>query len=138
MATTLIDVEIYAPERRNVQFDAAEIILPGESGVFMVQPGHTPLLASLAPGVLITHDAQSNEEFYAVTGGFAEVRDDRVVVLAHAFEQGEQIDLERAEAARERAEERLRTPSNDTDVQRAEMALARAAARIQAHGQEGY
>lgn len=133
-----IDVEIYAPERGNVQFDAHEVIVPGEAGVFMVQPGHTPLLASLAAGVLISLDAQKNEDFYAVSGGFAEVRDDRVLILAHAYEHGGQIDLDRAEAARDRAEERLRNPTSDTDIRRAEYALARATARIRAHSQEGY
>jgi F-type H+-transporting ATPase subunit epsilon len=138
VATPLIDVEIYAPERRNIQFDAHEVILPGEEGVFMVQPGHTPVLASLMAGVLIAHDAQANEDFYALTGGFAEVRNDRIVVLAQAFEHSGQIDLDRAEAARARALERLRSSEPGNDVRRAELALARATARIQAHGQEGY
>lgn len=138
MATPIIDIEIYAPERRNVQFDAHEVILPGAEGVFMVQPGHTPLLASLSPGVVIAMDAQKHEDFHAVSGGFAEVRDNRVVLLTQSFEHGEEINLERAEAARERAREWLRFRDAATDIRRAELALARALARIKAHNKEGY
>lgn len=137
MAAT-IAVEIYAPERQSIELTANDIVLPGESGVFTVQPGHTPMLAALIPGVAVVNSPESGECFFAVAGGFAEVRDDRVLVLARACERDEDVDAARAEEARARAEERIRSGGSDTDVRRAELALARAMARLQAQKHQGY
>ena len=137
MAAT-IAVEIYAPERKSLELIARDIVLPGESGVFTVQPGHTPLLAALVPGVAIADTPDSGVCYFAVSGGFAEVRDDRVLLLAKACERDEDIDAGRAESARARAEERIKDNNPDTDVRRVELALARAMARLQAHKRQDY
>ena len=132
MAGDTIQVELRAPETEPIQVDATEVIIPGEDGIFAVRPAHTPLLTTLAPGVLIIFNSQGGEAFYALSGGFAEIKDDHVTILANAFEEGEQIDSDRAKAAQERAETRINKPKDDTDLARAEMALARSLARIEA------
>ncbi len=131
-----IQVEISAPEREPVQFEAAEVAVPGGEGVFTVLPGHTPLLATLGMGVLAAWDADGEAKFFAINGGFVEVLDNRVVVLAATAESEEELDEERAKAALVRAEERLRKPDEDTDIHRAEAALSRAMNRIAVKGRE--
>ncbi len=129
-----ITIEICTPGSKPASFSANEAMIPGREGVFTVRPGHTPLLAVLDTGVLITVDKQSAKQtFYAVNGGFAEVSDNHVLVLTQTAEEAEHIDLGRAEAALERAERRLKvTEEQDLDAIRAELALRRAMARIQA------
>jgi len=134
----LIPVQFCGPERAPVDLEVSEIVFPGAGGVFTVMPEHTPFLSTLLPGVIIVYDANGEEDHYAVSGGFAEVREDRVVVLADTFEHSDTIDLERAREAQQRAQDRLMKPSEDLDVARAELALARSLARIKAHGREGY
>lgn len=134
----MLTVEIATPGHAPRRFEAAEVVLPGESGVFTVLPGHTPLLASLTHGVLISYALDGGARFFAIHRGFAEVRDDLVTVMAMTIEDAAAIDAERAAAARERAEGRLKKPAADIDTARAEAALARAAARLQAHGGEEY
>ncbi len=131
-----IQIELCAPERRPVKLAVSEAILPGKTGVFTVLPGHTPCLTELTPGVVLTYDANEEVDHYAVTDGFAEVRDDRVIILATAFEHRAEIDPERAEAARKRAEERLTAAHPEVDTARATAALHRALARIRAHSAE--
>jgi len=133
-----IQVEISAPEREPVQFEAAEVTVPGGEGVFTVLPGHTPLLSTLGMGVLAAWDANGDAKFFAINGGFVEVLDNRVVVLASTAESEEELDEERAKAAFSRAEERLRKPGEDTDIYRAEAALNRAMSRIAAKTHETF
>ncbi len=127
-----IRVEICAPESAKITLEAVEAICPGEDGFFSVRKGHTALLTTLVPGVLALRDAKGNEQFFAVSGGFAEVEPDRVLILADAFEEGSCIDSVRAKAAEERAATRLKKPDPETDLKRAELALYRAAARLKA------
>ncbi len=127
-----IRLELTAPEKRKVSLTGLELVLPGAGGVFTVMSGHTPLLTTLTPGVLAMHGEGEDVQYFAVSGGFAEVKDDVVSVLAPTFEAGQEIDVERAEAARERAETRLAKPPEDLNVRRAEMALARSLARLSA------
>ena len=131
-----IQLEIAAPERAPMQLEAAEVILPGSEGVFAVLPGHTPLLAALGTGVLTVWEVTGDATFFAVNGGFVEVLDNRVVVLAATAETEAELDLERAQAALQRAEERLRKPDAKTDVARAQAALNRAMGRIAAKNHE--
>jgi F-type H+-transporting ATPase subunit epsilon len=133
-----IRVEICAPERKKTELDAAEVICPGGDGVFTVRQGHTPLLTTLTPGVLLVKDLKGREWFYAVSGGFAEIEPNRVLILADAYEEGTDVDVLRAQQAEERAQNRLRKPEPETDLERAEMALYRAMARLKAKKQVGY
>ncbi len=138
MADETLQVEFCAPDVDPVQMEVVQVVVPGAGGVFTVLADHTPLLSTLIPGVLITLDAHGVESHYAVSGGFAEVLDNHVTILANALETGDDVDKERAKEALERAEKRLAKPSDDTDVKRAEYALARSFARLQAQSRQGY
>jgi F-type H+-transporting ATPase subunit epsilon len=127
---THIDLQIVTPERLIVQAQVDDIEIPGSEGYFGVLPGHTPLLASLAVGELWYRKGQ--EKFYlSLAFGFAEVLPDRVTILARLAERAEEIDVERAELARRRAEERLSQPKSDFDYERARIALTKSLMRLQ-------
>lgn len=106
-----------------VEFNTTE----GEIGVL---PGHVPLTVIVKPGILDITEPEG-DKVAALHAGFAEILPDRVTILAEIIEWPEEIDEERARAARERAEERLRSKTAETDLARAEAALLRAVARIQ-------
>jgi F-type H+-transporting ATPase subunit epsilon len=134
VAEQTITLRLCAPERAPRECAAAEVIVPGEDGIFTVLPGHTPLLSTLTAGVVTVYsgDEESAPTFFVVSGGFVDVKDNIVSILADVFEEGQEIDFKRAEAAQERAETRLLRPEDDTDLARAEMALQRSLARLQA------
>lgn len=136
MAERLLQLELSAPEHEPVEIQATEIVAPGSGGVFTVLPGHTPLLTTLTYGVLIVYRAEEDAVFCAVHEGFAEVLDDRVVVLADGMEFSDSIDAARAEAAKERAKDRINGVTHEHTVEQAQAWLGRARARIQAHGRE--
>ncbi len=106
-----------------VEFNTTE----GEIGVL---PGHVPLTVIVKPGIIDITEPDG-DKVAALHAGFAEILPDRVTILAEIIEWPEEIDEERARAARERAEERLRSKTAETDIARAETALLRAVARIQ-------
>ena len=106
-----------------VEFNTTE----GEVGVL---PGHIPLTVIIKPGILHISERDGEKEA-ALHAGFAEILPDRVTILAETIEWPEEIDEKRAETAKERAEERLRSRTPETDIARAETALQRAIARIQ-------
>ena len=129
---TTIDLQIVTPNRLIVQEQVDEVQVPGSEGYFGVLPGHTPLLATLAVGELWFRKGQE-KTYLAIAGGFAEVLPDRVTILAQLAERAEDIDVERAEGARRRAEERLtqKADADRIDFDRARAALARALTRLQ-------
>jgi F-type H+-transporting ATPase subunit epsilon len=98
-----------------------------------VLPGHAPLLTGLEVGELMYRRGQ-DRRYVAVAHGFAEVLGDRVTVLAEIAERAEDIDTARAERARERALERLKSGDPETDFKRAQVALEKAVIRIQVAG----
>ncbi len=125
-----LTVEITTPDRQVLQLEGVdEVIAPGAEGQFAVLPKHAAFMTMLGPGELILKRG-SDETPFAVTGGYFEVRNDRVIVLADAAERADEIDVERAEAARRRAEERLRTREATVDLAKAEAALRRALIRL--------
>ncbi len=127
---THIDLQIVTPDRLIVQLQVDEVEIPGSEGYFGVLPGHTPLLASLAVGELWYRKGQ--EKFYlSLAFGFAEVLPDRVTILARLAERAEDIDVERAEEARRRAEQRLSQSASDFDYERARVALTKSLMRLQ-------
>src|SRR5690625_5222671 len=100
-----------------------------EDGELGILPGHIPLVAPLDIGAVCLKNGDE-QELIAVNGGFLEVRPDKVTILAHSAEKPSEIDLERAERARERAEKRLQSEQDDIDFKRAELSLKRAMNRI--------
>lgn len=126
-----LTLEVATPTRLVVAESVDEVVVPGTEGYFGVLPGHAPLLATVGIGELTYR--KGREEFHlAVAGGFAEVRQDKVIVLADSAERPAEIDRERAERARQRAEQRLAGRSQeDVDYARAMCALARALTRLQ-------
>jgi F-type H+-transporting ATPase subunit epsilon len=124
-------LEFVTPERAIVHTDVDEVEIPGEDGYFGVLPGHAPLLAALKEGEL-WYRTGTTKRYAFVAGGFAEVVGDRVSILAQVAEHAEDIDTERAEAAKRRAEEQLGRPAAaDADFDRARVALLRAISRLQ-------
>jgi F-type H+-transporting ATPase subunit epsilon len=107
-----------------------EVEIPGSEGYFGVLPGHTALLALLGAGELWYRKGQ--EKFYlAVAFGFAEVLPDRVTILAQIAERADEVDVSRAEAAKQRAEQRLATAAVDVDFERARIAMLKSLVRLQ-------
>ena len=126
-----LSLELATPTRMVVAETVDEVVVPGSEGYFGVLPGHAPLLATLGIGEL-TYRIGREERHVAVAGGFAEVRNDKVIVLADTAELPQDIDRARAERARDRAEQRLSGRAQDEiDYARAAAALARALTRIQ-------
>jgi F-type H+-transporting ATPase subunit epsilon len=127
--------ELATPTRMLVSTEADEVVAPGTEGYFGVWPGHAPLLTTLGSGE-VCYRTVGQEKCVAVSGGFAEVSGDRVIILAEAAELPEEIDLARAERAMQRAEQRLagrpQGAGENIDYARATAALARALARVQA------
>ena len=126
-----LTLELATPTRMVVAETVDEVVVPGSEGYFGVLPGHAPLLATLGIGEL-TYRIGREERHVAVAGGFAEVRNDKVIVLADTAELPQDIDRARAERARDRAEQRLAGRGQDEiDYVRAAAALARALTRMQ-------
>jgi len=125
-----LKLDIVTAERIVYSEDVDIVIAPGEEGQLGILPHHAPLMTILQAGELVVRRG-TQEEIMAISGGFLEVRPDRVIVLADSAERAEEIDLARAEAARQRAEQRLRDRKvAGLDELRAEAALRRAITRI--------
>jgi F-type H+-transporting ATPase subunit epsilon len=123
-------LEIVTPDRALVREEVDEVQLPGSQGYFGVLPGHTPLLTMLKVGELWYRIGQE-KQYLAIAGGFVEVLPDRVTVLAQIAERAQEIDVARAETAKQRAEERLARPAQDIDLDRARIALMKSLVRLQ-------
>jgi len=124
-----IMLDVVTAERLVYSEEVDIVIAPGVEGQLGVLPHHTPLMTTLEAGEMIVR--KGGEEFsLAISGGFLEVRPDRIIVLADTAERDDEIDLTRAEAARRRAEERLSVPTVGVDTTRAEAALRRSMARL--------
>ncbi len=124
-----IKLDVVTAEKVVYSADVDSIVVPGVEGELGILPHHTPLMTTLVPGELrIKHGAE--EISMAISGGFLEVRPDKVIVLAEAAERDTEIDAARAEEARRRARERLAHRTPQLDVDRAEAALRRSMARL--------
>lgn len=135
MAST-IRLELVTPERLVLSEEVDEVVLPGYEGEFGVLPGHTQYLAILNIGMLWYRKGSAVTRV-ALGGGFAEVNHDRVVVMADTAERSDEIDVERAQRARDRAEARLKELSMDDDTYaKAHAELERALVRMAAGGGE--
>jgi len=130
-----LTLELATPTRLVVAETAEEVVVPGIEGYFGVLPGHAAFLTTLGIGEVMYRIGR-DEHYLAVSGGFAEVRNDKVIILADRAERPEEIDRARAERAKERAERRLsgRGSEDAIDYARATTALARALVRLQTAG----
>ena len=131
MATT--HLSLIAQDRIVYEDDVDMVILPGASGVFAALAKHAPMMAVLQPGEILVRKEGEDDRFFAVGGGFAEVRPDEVVVLVRSAESAEEIDIARAEEALRRAQEYLHGPEKERDMEQRlamEAALRRSLARM--------
>ena len=128
MAGNTLKLEIITPEKIALSEETTSIVVPATDGLLGIWPDHAPLLAGLKPGS-VKYKTASGEKVVVVAGGFIEVANNVVSIIAPAAETAADIDLERAQEAQKRAMERLANKDN-VDVARAEAALARANARI--------
>jgi F-type H+-transporting ATPase subunit epsilon len=122
---------VVTPARQVVREAVSEAQIPVRGGYIGVMPGHTPLLAEMGSGELSYQSGNRSHSCTAI-GGFVEVLGDRVIVLADTAERAEEIDVPRAQAARDRAQKRLANPNDpNVDWDRASRALERAQVRLQ-------
>ncbi|HEY3383875.1 MAG TPA: F0F1 ATP synthase subunit epsilon [Vicinamibacterales bacterium] len=123
-------LELVTPERAIVHDKVDEVQVPGVEGYFGVLPGHTPMLAELQVGQMWYR--KGGEKFYmSVAFGYCEVLPDRVTVLAQIAERAEEIDVDRAQAERQRAEQALASRVSDFDLERARISMMKALTRLQ-------
>jgi F-type H+-transporting ATPase subunit epsilon len=132
---TKLTLEIVTPDRALLREEVDEVVVPGSQGEFGVLPGHTPLLSTLKIGELWYRQGQE-KHYLAVAFGFVEVLPDRVTVLAQVGERAQEIDIQRAEHAKQRAEQRLAQAQPhlsqvDFDIERARIALMKSLLRLQ-------
>jgi F-type H+-transporting ATPase subunit epsilon len=130
MAERTFQFEILTLQRLFLREEARFVIAPGQEGVFEVLPGHAPYVFALKPGALRIRKPDGKDSYVAVGGGFLVVQKESVTVLTRSAERPEEVDLPRAQRAKERAEERLRNRTPEIEVARAQAALHRALARL--------
>ena len=122
----MLYVEIVSPDGAVFRGEVSGIQAPGTEGSFEVRTGHAPMIASFGVGPITLREAQGQTVTYATSGGFLEVLDDRVTVLAETAEPASAIDVERAKAAEERAKARLQASTDPQERAAAESELNRA------------
>ncbi len=131
----VFQLEIVTPEKQVVSGTAEEVQIPGKSGYLGILPGHAPLITELAVGE-ISYRADGERHYLSVAWGFAEVLPAKVTILAEAAERPEEIDVRRAQEAKQRAEQHLNSQDPNTDYERALNALKRADVRLDVAGKK--
>jgi F-type H+-transporting ATPase subunit epsilon len=134
MAT--LNLEIVTAERSVYSDDVDIIIAPGIMGQLGILPNHAALMTMLEPGELCVRKG-TEETFIAISGGFLEVLNNKVVILADTAERAEEIDMARAEAAKQRAREQIEHHPAGADLATAEAALRRSLARLKVAERRG-
>ncbi len=129
-----IHCEVVSVERLVYADDVDMVLAPGIEGQLGILPQHAALMTTLVPGEIVIHKAGQEDMLIAVGGGFMEVRPDRVMILADSAEKADEIDIQRAEAARQRAQDRLAERPAGLDLVRAEYALRRSQIRLKVAG----
>jgi F-type H+-transporting ATPase subunit epsilon len=127
-----LTLEVAVPERLLLRESVTHVQIPAFGGYLGVLPGHAPLMSKLGAGVLSFEARGSAKRYMSVHGGVVEVLPDHVRVLADAAEWAEEIDVQRAEQARRRANDLLQRHDMEIDVERAQRAIERAQARLEA------
>ena len=127
-------LEVVTPQKAIVSEEVEIVVAPGSEGEFGALKGHTTFLTSLKMGTLRYKDANGKERLLFINGGFAEVLPNKVTILAESAVRRKDIDVARAQKAKERAEQRLSDKASDLDLVRAEVALRRAIDRLKVAG----
>ena len=135
MMADMLHLEVVTPERQLVREDVTEVQIPGKDGYMGILPGHAALLGILGIGTL-SYTTAGGKKTLSIHGGFLEVLQDRVSVLADLGERAEEINVERARKALQRAQEEMFNPALGVDPASALAAMARAQARIDAAEQK--
>ena len=130
---TSLQLEVVTPDKQVVSAQVDHVSCPGIEGAFGVLPNHASLLSALKIGSL-RYDVEGRQEYVFISGGFADVNDGVMTVLAESAERAADIDEARARAAKERAEQRLAARDTEVDVVRAEASLHRALVRLSLAG----
>jgi F-type H+-transporting ATPase subunit epsilon len=130
MADKTFHLEIVTPKKVVFNDLVESFSAPGVVGGFQILRSHAPLLSAIGVGEVKLTDARGNEFRYATSGGFVEVHENKVVMLAETAERADEIDVKRAEASRDRAQKLLGEKRVETDVERAREALHRALNRL--------
>lgn len=128
MSTTRLD--FVSQDHSVFSGDVAEVIAPGSEGQLAILPRHAPLMTILSPGEIVVKREGEEDLYFAVSGGWMEVRPDKVTILARTAERSDEIDLQRAEAARERAAQLLAEEAGSEERPRLESALKRSQIRL--------
>ncbi len=127
-----LNLEVAVPERLMIREDVDGVQVRGTDGYLGILPDHAPLMTGLGAGVL-RFGKDGETRYMAVHGGVMEVLPDRVRILADRAEWANEVDVQRAEKARRRANDLLRSHEMEIDVERAQDAIARAHARLEAY-----
>jgi F-type H+-transporting ATPase subunit epsilon len=130
MTDKIYRLEIVTPNKVVFSGDVTSFSAPGVIGGFQVLRNHAPLLSNIAVGEVKLTDAGGIDFRFATSGGFVEVHENKLVMLAETAERSDEIDVTRAEAARERAQRRLAEKKAETNIERARLALHRALNRL--------
>ncbi|MCX6133713.1 MAG: F0F1 ATP synthase subunit epsilon [Ignavibacteriales bacterium] len=130
MAEKVFKLEIVTPKKIAFSGDVVSFSAPGVVGGFQVLKSHAPFLSNISVGEVKLVDVSGNEIRFAASGGFVEVHDNKVIMLAETAERSDEIDVARAEAARDRARKRLAEKTSGLDPDRARLALFRAMNRL--------
>lgn len=124
------EAQILTPEGSLFDGNVKGVQMPGVQGSFEVKTLHADIISTLDIGQILVRKSDGENQYFAVSGGFVEVHDNKLTLLAEAAELVDKIDVERAKEAKKRAEERLNSNDSDVDKERAEKAKARAENRI--------
>lgn len=123
-------LEIISPQKVIFRGDVVSFTAPGVKGSFQILYNHAPLISEINIGLVKFKTINGEERKFATSGGFVEVKKNNVIMLAETIEAAENIDIKRAESARDRAKKRLKERKPGMDLERAEFALQRALNRI--------
>lgn len=134
MGTEPFTLDIVTLKKVVFSEEIQSVTAPGTEGYFGILAGHTPFVSSLQVGTVKITKAGGEVLTLATSGGFLMTDGKKVILLADTAERPEEIDVERAQAARERAEKRLAERASDMDLERAKVALARALNRLKVAG----
>ncbi|MGE5364755.1 MAG: ATP synthase F1 subunit epsilon [Bacteroidota bacterium] len=125
-----LSLEVITPSKKEFSGMVKSITVPGSAGSFQVLYNHAPIISTFDVGFIKIINTEGVTFYFATSGGSIEVNDNKALILAESFEKSVDIDIDRAKAARQRAQDRLHQRDHNLDIKRAEAALARAVNRI--------